>query len=199
MRMNGWGWALAVGMGGTALTLLAACGNDSTGEAPAADSGTKGNETDAGRTPEVDAGEPDPGDLDAGNDAGNVARCTGGDALAVLGNYQDASGAKHWFRKTASATTYARIPAGAPNAATPPELWKVTQVCYDQKTVVATNEKGAFARLDWTTDAAGFHLCVATRDAKSAAEALGAPASVVGSATGCLGSDWTLLTPAGGQ
>lgn len=195
MRTNGWGRALAVGMGSVALTLLAACGNDQTGEAPAADSGTKGNETDAGHTPEVDAGEPDPGDPDAGN----VARCTGGDALAVIGNYQDATGAKHWFRKTPSATTYARVPAGAPNAATPPELWKVTQVCYDQKTVVATNEKGVFARLDWTTDAAGLHLCVATRDAKTAAEALAAPASKVGSTTGCLGSDWTLLTPAGGQ
>ena len=154
-------------------------------------------EHDAGRDGTQDAG----GELDSGNDGGDASvpaqACTGGTVLPVTGDYVDESGAEHWLRKTASATTYTRVPGGAPVPAKPPTLWRVVETCPDQKTFVAVSEIATYARVDWTTDGAGVHLCIAAGEMVDVAAAFAAPKSNADAlGAGCKGGPWTLLTSA---
>lgn len=175
---------------------LAGCDGD-IASAPA-DAGSMTGE-DAS-VPEKDAGVEDSGadssPTDSGSDATTPMTCTGSDALSIAGNYVAADGSQHWLRKTASATTYAQLPAKGPGAGSPPPpvLWKITQVCSTEKAFIAAGETGKFARVDWVEDGTGLQLCVAIEDAVDAAAALAASKSTAGSATGCKGGPWTTLT-----
>jgi hypothetical protein len=177
--------------------VLAACNGDT---APA----------DAGSTTEDDASVPgkdaEPKDSgtdsppkDSGADATTPMTCTGDGTLSIVGNYVAADGSQHWLRKTASATTYARVPSGKADNTNPPTIWKITQVCSTEKAFVATSEAGKFARVDWAQSPAGLQLCVAVEDAADAAAALAAGKSTAASPTGCKGRAWTTLTAKDGD
>ncbi len=167
-------------------------GDDAGGSAPSGDH-------DPGRERPEDAGsKADSGGNDDGGDASVPAHvCTGGTVLPVTGDYVDGSGTEHWLRKTASATTYTRVPGGAPLPEKPPTLWRVVETCPDQKTFVAVSENATFARVDWANDAAGLHLCIAAEEMPDPAAAFAAPkSSATALGAGCKGGPWMLLTNA---
>lgn len=148
--------------------------------------------------PEDAGSKADSGSDDDGGDASVPTHaCTGGTLLPVTGDYVDGSGTEHWLRKTASATTYTRVPGGAPVPAKPPTLWRIVETCPDQKSFVAVSENATYARVDWTNDAAGLHLCIAAEEMADAAAAFAAPKSNANAlGAGCKGGPWTLLTTA---
>jgi hypothetical protein len=183
-----------IGVGVTMLGALvfAACGGDTQSSNPV-DGGT--NALEDASAPTKDAGGKDSTIEDAGGkDATPPLSCTGNAALDILGNYLAGDGAQHWIRKTATATTYTRVPAGKADNATPPTLWKITQVCSDQKAFIATSPTGKFARVDWTGTASALQLCVPIEEAASVADVLAIGATSAGSPTGCQGKAWTTLT-----
>ncbi|MDF2698212.1 MAG: hypothetical protein K0S65_6595, partial [Labilithrix sp.] len=147
--------------------VLAACDGDT---APADAGGTTDEDASV---PGKDAGPKDSGTdspvKDSGPDATTPMTCTGDGALSIVGNYVAADGSQHWVRKTASATTYARVPSGKADNAKPPTIWKITQVCSTEKAFIATSETGKVARVDWAQGATGLQLCVAIEDAVDAA------------------------------
>lgn len=147
---------------------------------------------DAG--PEVtDAGGEDSDASDASDPLGPMV-CTGSGILPILGNYVASDGSQHWLRKTATATTYARIPAGAATHDNPPVLWKIVHVCADQTAFVAMSETSTYARVEWNESAQGLSVCVAIENAADSAAALAVPRPVPASPTGCNGGPWTSLT-----
>lgn len=188
-----------IGIGVTMLGALvfAACGGN-TQSSDAVDAGTNGLE-DAS-TPTKDAGAKDSSVVEdaGGKDATTPLSCTGSSALEIAGNYVAGDGAQHWIRKTATATTYTRVPAGQADNAKPPTLWKITQICSDQKAFIATSPTGKFARVDWTGTASALQLCVPIEEAASVADVLAIGATTAGSPTGCQGKAWTTLTAKGG-
>lgn len=145
-----------------------------------------------------DPGPERPEDAEGKRDGGDAPvptrACTGGTVLPVTGDYVDGSGTEHWLRKTASATTYTRVPGGAPVPAKPPTLWRIVETCPDQKSFVAVSENATFARVDWTTYGTGLHLCIAAEEMPDASAAFAAPTSAADAlGTGCKGGPWTLL------
>ena len=171
----------------------AGCAGKADGKIGSEDDGAKAptGKHDAGRDGSEDAG----GELDGGDASVPPQGCTGGTVLPVTGDYVDESGTEHWLRKTASATTYTRVPGGAPVPTKPPTLWRVVETCPDQKTFVAVSENATYARVDWTTNAAGLHLCIAAGEMPDVAAAFAAPKSNVDAlGAGCKGGPWTLLT-----
>jgi len=171
-------------------------GEDSGASAPSGDH-------DAGRERPEDAGSPaDSGSDDDGGDASVPAQaCTGGTVLPVTGDYVDGSGTEHWLRKTASATTYTRVPGGAPGPAKPPTPWRAVGTCPDQKTFAAPPQNATHARALWTTDAlqdgSRLHLCVAAEEMADVAAAFAAPKSNANAlGAGCKGGPWMTLTTA---
>ncbi len=151
---------------------------------------------DSGRERPEDAGtKADSGTEIDGDASVPTDVCTGGSVLPVTGEYVDGSGTEHWLRKTASATTYTRVPGGVPVPAKPPTLWRVVETCPDQKSFIAVSEHATYARVDWTTDAAGLHLCIAAEEMPHAKAAFAAPKSNANAlGAGCKGGPWMLLT-----
>ncbi|WP_146651793.1 hypothetical protein [Labilithrix luteola] len=188
-----------IGVGVTMLGALvfAACGGDTQSLNPL-DGGTNALEDASAPTKDAggkDSAVEDAGGKDAGGDAAVVPlSCTGNSALDIVGNYVAGDGAQHWIRKTATATTYTRVPAGKADNAKPPTLWKISQVCSDQKAFIATSPTGKFARIDWTGTASALQLCVPIEEAASVADVLAIGATTPGSPTGCQGKAWTTLT-----
>jgi hypothetical protein len=192
--------------GGALLLACAVAASGCAGKASDADTshdagsrGPNGEEGRGGARPESDAGaKEDSGVRDGGGDASEPGpTCSGGTVLPVLGSYVDATGTEHWLRTTASATTYTRVPGGAPVPAKPPTLWRVVETCPDQKLFVAVSENATFARVDWTQDGEGLHLCVAAEEMADVNAALAAPKSDVKAlGTGCKGGPWMLLSAA---
>lgn len=185
---------IRVGVGVTMLGALvfAACGGD-TQSSGSTDSGTNGLEDASAPTKDAGAKDSSVGDADS-KDATTPLSCTGSSALDVLGHYVASDGAQHWLRKTATATTYTRVPAGQADNAKPPTLWKITQICSDQKAFIATSPTGKFARVDWAGTASALELCVPIEEAASVADVLAIGATTAGSPTGCQGKAWTTLT-----
>jgi hypothetical protein len=180
---------------------LAACGNDDVSIRPPSSNTSPDGEAPSesvhdaggGSTNPLDGGSSDGAPTDAGIDAPSPRACTGSGTVP-LGDYLAADGAQHWLRKTASATTYTRIPGGQPTPSKTPVLWQITQTCSDQKAFIATNEGGTFARVDWKATLDGIDLCIAIEGAADAAAAIAAPSSnASATATGCNGAPWTLL------
>jgi hypothetical protein len=187
---------------------IAACdSNDAAPPLPTVDGGSGSSTPVDASTPARDSGSstPDSGTADstptdAAPDVTAASMCTGGAPLPIFGNYVAGDGALHWLRRSASAETYSRVPAGAPSNATPPTLWLITQVCSDQNVFVAMSETSTYARVDWARSSSEVQLCIAVEGATNAAAALAAPASVPDSATGCNGGAWTVLSRTdGGQ
>lgn len=187
----------ATGCEGKISDTLRAGGDDAGATAPS------GDHAPAPDRPEDAGSKADSGSDDDGGDASVPGHaCTGGTVLPVTGDYVDDSGMEHWLRKTASATTYTRVPGGAPVPAKPPTLWRIVETCPDQRSFVAVSENATFARVDWTTDGAGLHVCIAAEEMPDARAASAAPTSAANAlGTGCKGGPWTLLGTAkdGGQ
>ena len=142
-------------------------------------------------------------DLDGGHDADaalDVGGCSGSSVLpdAVIGDHVAADGSEHWIRVTPRATTYTRVPAGAPTPSIPPTLHRVTKVCGDQRAFIAAGADGRYTRVDWSADASGLRFCIAAVDVADAASAIAAPSTDASAATtGCLGRPWIVLARLG--
>ena len=131
-------------------------------------------------------------DADAAVDAGVV--CTPDGAIPIAGDYTAPDGSERWLRKTATATTYAVVPGGAPDASNLPALYRVASVCSGTGagTLALASLDGTAARLDWT-NTSGVSVCFRVAASTTAALAL-APPEATNAATGCAGAAWLALT-----
>jgi hypothetical protein len=120
-----------------------------------------------------------------------VGACTSGGALPSAGDYTAPDGAEHWLRKTATAATYTIVPAGAPDPATPPKVFRVSLVCGSWLLLeVRSND---VRRLDLATVGGGLRVCLRSAANATAAAALATPDSAAAT-TGCGAGPWTTLT-----
>ncbi|AKV00506.1 hypothetical protein AKJ09_07169 [Labilithrix luteola] len=196
------GWRSAL----VCLPLLACTSSESNGSSVTDAGATNGEDastpsTDSGAKP--DASEPikDAGASDAGASDGEAEApmtCTGSGELAITGKYVEADGTQHWLTKTATATTYVRVPSGAADNTRPPTLWKITRVCSNEKAFLVASPTGTFARVEWMQDTKGLSLCVAATEMADENAALSAPKSAPITATGCKGAAWALVTTKAG-
>ena len=122
------------------------------------------------------------------------AACTPDGAIAILGDYTAPDGSERWLRKTATATTYAVVPGGGPDASSLPALYRVAIVCSGTiaGTLSLAGLDGTAARLDWTS-ANGVTVCFRAAADTTAALAL-PPPDATNTTTGCSGAAWLALT-----
>lgn len=120
-----------------------------------------------------------------------IGACTSGGALPSAGDYTASDGAEHWLRKTATAATYTIVPAGAPDPATPPKVFRVSLVCGSWLLVEAPGSD--VRRLDLAAIGGGLRVCLRPAANANAAAALSTP-DPAAAATGCAAGPWTVLT-----
>jgi hypothetical protein len=129
----------------------------------------------------------DAGDRDATSDA-DV--CPSGAVLSIAGDYVASDKTEYWLRKTATATTYTVVPAGAPTPSALPQLYRVSSICPHWLSL--SNTDGTFARLDWTESESSLRICVRSVPDLNEARKLPNP-DAADTATGCAGAPWTEL------
>lgn len=121
------------------------------------------------------------------------AACSTERELEIAGDYTDTSGAEHWLRATATATTYTIVPAGAPTPENLPSLFTVERVCADMDRLILRAEDGSFSRLDYLADEGALQICVVSADYLEAAINAALP-DFNELASGCAGEPFTALS-----
>ncbi len=118
-----------------------------------------------------------------------VGACAPGGALPIGGDYKAPEGTEHWLRRTATAATYSVVPAGPPVLSNPARLFRIEHVCGQALLLLAPD--GTASRLDWSTAAGSFRICV--RPASSIVAAAGMVIPDPDVAAGCASGPWTTL------